>query len=231
MKKLFFILIFLIFFPSLTFAAGKDDVCLRYKTMPELVFSTSYGKLVYNRSRNQQQLTAIGKQFGIVEQGLFASGLALVGVNYHVSVNTASRVAADGGICVIPVRVELFIGYQNPIIYISKELEEGSCEYNVVLRHEQTHQQINTAALEYFIPRLKSAALSVLNNVPPQRIDNSGQIDAATRQFVHTYSAQLEPLINFFKAELLREQSKLDNHENYQLEGSLCRYYNQNHRR
>ena len=36
----------------------------------------------------------------------------------------------------------------------------------------------------------------------------------------------IEPLISYFKQELLKEQSKLDNHGNYQMEGDLCKYVN-----
>ena len=230
MKKLFFILTVLLG-TSLSVEAAAFNRCAELKPQPRLSFYTSYGKLEYDFSKDQMGITKVGMSYGVIEKGIFANGLATGTVKWEVDVSSEGREGRNGEICAYPVEIKFYLGFADPKIYVSRDLRKGSCMYDLVLRHEQTHQQINTAALEYFIPRLKSAALSVLNNVPPQRIDNSGQIDATTRQFVHTYSAQLEPLINFFKAELLREQSKLDNHENYQLEGSLCRYYNQNHRR
>lgn len=230
MKKLFFILTFC------TFAAGSGKLsaavpgdCAQFKIIPEIEFTTSYGKLKYDDSYTRRQLTVLGEKFGILEQGLFASGLAVISVNYQVSVNTVSRILSENRICVIPTSVNIFIGYQNPVIYLSNDLKPDTCEYNVVLRHEQTHQQINTAALEYFIPKLKSAARVIVNKVGPVEVDTPRKIDIATQDLIKTYARQIEPLIEYFKNELMKEQGKLDNHRNYQLEGDLCLNYNISH--
>ena len=122
MKKLFFVLTVCIWNIAASLPARAAD-CRQYKVMPEIKFSTSYGKLVYDVTNDRQRLTALGEKLGIVEHGLFASGLATISVNYQVSVNAASRREPDGTICVIPTEVEVFIGYQNPIIYISNDLQ------------------------------------------------------------------------------------------------------------
>lgn len=224
MKKLFFVLTFIIFC-ALTTSVSEAGVCDPYKQMPDLKFSTSYGKLKYDTSYSRRQLTTLGEQFGILEQGLFASGLATVNVAYQLSVSTVSHRATDSVICVVPKIVNIYIGYQEPTIYLAKELKKDSCEYNVVLRHEQTHQQINISALEYFIPQLRKAAISVIGNAKPLEIKDLKDFDTATQQFVKRYTRQLEPLINFFKTELLKEQGKLDNRNNYKMEDNLCKYY------
>lgn len=225
MKKIFFILT-LILIPFRVFAS---DICGDYIPSPEIKFMTSYGRLTYNRSKSKQELTKIGKEYGIVEQGLFASGLALVSVIYRVSANTVRKKNRAGTYCVMPVDVEVFVGYQDPEILLSRELKEGSCEYNVVLRHEQTHQQINTAALRYFLPKLKESIEAIVRNTPPIEIRNKNDSEKATQDLINAYMRQLSPLIEFFKKELLREQKKLDNHKNYQMEGNLCRRYHEEH--
>ena len=225
MKKIFFILT-LILIPFRVFAS---DICGDYIPSPEIKFMTSYGRLTYNRSKSKQELTKIGKEYGIVEQGLFASGLALVSVIYRVSANTVRKKNRAGTYCVMPVDVEVFVGYQDPEILLSRELKEGSCEYNVVLRHEQTHQQINTAALRYFLPKLKESIEAIVRNTPPIEIRNKNDSEKGTQDLINAYMRQLSPLIEFFKKELLREQKKLDNHKNYQMEGNLCRRYHEEH--
>lgn len=233
MKKLFFILTFSIFLISAftivgraSAASDKKDVCSSIKVNPEIVFTTSYGKLKYDFSYNQQGLTTLGKKYGILEKGLFASGLAVVGVNWEISVNTISRVVNDYDICVVPTSVTVFIGYQDPTIFIANQLRAGTCEYNVVVRHEQTHHQINKAALEYFIPKLKEAITAIAQNIKPYHIDSASKIDDATTKLTDAYITEIEPLVYNFKTELMHEQGKLDNHTNYKLEGDLCRYYN-----
>ena len=226
MKKLFFFFLILL---NMMGKAWAEDECSAYKVMPELHFTSSYGKLVYDKSKSYDELTKLGKEYGIVEQGLFASGLALVEVVYQVSVDSYRRKIGLGKYCVIPARVNLFVGYSNPVILIAKELKEDTCEYNVVLRHEQTHQQINVSTLRYFLPKLKTAAVSIINNVDPILITRKNDSEEATQMLTDIYARQLEPLINFLKKEVLKEQSKLDNQTNYQHEGELCRYYNATH--
>ncbi len=229
MKKLFFVLTFLVWsFREITFAAAAD-VCLEYKIDPEIEFLTSYGELVYDRSYNRRQLTELGEKFGIVEHGLFASGLATIGVTSHVSVSAASRRNDNGSFCVIPTKVSIFVGYQNPTIYLSGDLRPGSCEYNLVLRHEQTHQQINVTALEYFLPKLKQASEALISNISPRQVNRQEDIEPAIKELSEIYLARIEPLVNFLKSELGKEQGKLDSHENYDFEGNLCRYYNATH--
>lgn len=227
MKKLFFILtIFSLFCGIKKTLAAEKDVCASLDTIPKIKFTTSYGKLKYDYGYNLQELTALGRKYNIVEQGLFASGLAILSVNWEVSLNTISKVVDAENICVIPTDLNIFIGYQDPTIYISNQLQPGSCEYNVVVRHEQTHHQINTAALEYFIPSLRRSIEKMAQDIKPSRISSQSKVDEATERLTEMYIAEIEPLINHFKSELMQEQSKLDNQMNYKMESNLCKRFN-----
>ena len=238
MKKLFFILTVLFFLlcGGLADKSRADDgknpfnpgagPCAELISEPEIVFKTSYGHLRYDFSMNQKELTELGKQYGIVEQGLFASGLAVIGVNWEIQLETAGRVADDGTICVVPEKLEVFIGYQDPVIFISNQLVPDSCDYNVVMRHEQTHHQINAAALEYFIPGLRRSVSEISGHISPVRVGGISEIDEATNRLTEDYIKEISPLIQHFKKELMQEQGKLDNHTNYKFENDLCRKFN-----
>ncbi|MDR1694054.1 MAG: hypothetical protein LBR70_02530 [Lactobacillaceae bacterium] len=233
MKKVFFILTVILVCSALSARAWSqevsgaevdtDVVCGNMEISPEVVFTTSYGKLAYDYGSTTRALTSIGKRYGIVEKGLFAAGLATVGVNWEISVDTISRIISEDNICVIPVKVDIFIGYEDPVIYVSKDLKPESCEYNVVLRHEQTHQQINKLALDYFIPKLKAAVEQISKDVRPTEIQNLNQIDNAAENISNEYVGHISPLVEHFKKELLSEHSKLDNPENYKHEGDICK--------
>ena len=196
--------------------------CADITPSPVIKYSTSYGRLNYDFSKNNQQITQVAQTYGIIERGLFAAGLATVNVNWEISINTLGQIIDDYNICVIPTTVNVFIGYNQPQIYISKDLEPDSCEYKVVLRHEQTHQQINKTALDYFLPRLKEQINQIIKTVGPTPVSSITDIDKATIDLTQTYNQKIAPLINDFKNELLHEQSKLDNHTNYEHESKLC---------
>lgn len=222
MKKLFFILTTLLFLhPHRALSASPCDA-IDYA--PKLVFSTSYGRLVYDDSKGLDDLTRLGSQFGTVEQGLFAAGLATVKVGWEIEV-TSMVSKQDNIICVLPATIEVFIGYENPVIYLSRELQPGTCEYNVVVRHEQTHQQINKTALEYYIPELKYRISAMTRDIRPIQVKRLTDTKQATAQLTQQYIERIHPLVEAFKQVLQKEQGKLDNHTNYKLEGDLCKYY------
>lgn len=204
---------------------GKNGFrsCAEILPAPEINLYTSYGKLQYDFSRDRAHLTGAGKKFGIIEQGLFASGLAVVEVAWEISLNTLSHTLDNGQICVVPSSVDVYIGYQNPVIYVDNALKPHTCEYNLVIRHEQTHQQINKTALEYFLPMFYNAIDRIAKSVEVQEVRQVKDIDGVTAELTRQYAIRLEPLIELFKRELMLEQGKLDNHTNYEMEGQLCK--------
>ncbi len=221
MKKLFFILIF---FHTTLLSPEKVQAfdCMQAATIPTIELSTSYGNLKYDHSKNNQQITDIAAKHGISEKGLFASGLATTNVSWEIAVNTIGKIYTNYDICVVPTSIKVFIGFSDPTIYISNQIIKDSCEYNVVLRHEQTHQQINKAALDYFLPMFHRALKQIVKTISPEHISVLTEIDNSTTRLTQKYNSKLAPLIEAFKQELLTEQSKLDNHKNYNFEQNIC---------
>ena len=159
MKKIFFILTILNFITFILASAQNISTheelkyaCENLSIKPTLNFYTSYGKLEYNQTYTRANLTQLGKNMGMFESGDLASGLALVDIASEYELSIAARKMKNNAVCVMPQELTAYIGFQNPVIYLATDLETDSCLYNLVLRHEQIHQQINVNALEYFIP-------------------------------------------------------------------------------
>lgn len=209
--------------PNISSVSANSVVCNELESVPAIELTTSYGKLKYDYSKNNKQLTKLAAKHGIAEKGLFASGLATVNVSWEISVNTVGKVYDKNNICVVPTSLNVFIGFSEPTIYISKQLRRKSCEYNVVSRHEQTHQQINKTTLDYFMPLFEEALEKIAANVKPERVSLISEIDRGTSVLTQKYNKKLAPLIEIFKQELMTEQGKLDNKANYEYENSLCK--------
>lgn len=219
MKKLFFILIFSLFIlGNKAFAACPDNL-----PSPKIELYTSYGKINYIQNLDNRQITELAAQKGYIEKGIFASGLSFVEVNMDITLKTIGDIIDKYDICVYPTSIRLSVYFSNPTIYISNQLSPNSCEYKVVLRHEQTHQQINKSALDYFLPLFKSATLKIAPTIKPINVTNISEIDGASNILTEKYNQKLTPLLNFFKQQLQKEQFKLDNQLNYQYENTLCR--------
>ena len=92
----------------------------------------------------------------------------------------------------------------------------------VVSRHEQTHQQINKTALDYFLPLFQNAFYKIVKTVKPIHVNNISDVDKASTKLTKEYNKKFSPLIAFFEKEMLNEQKKLDNTNNYLHEQQLC---------
>ncbi len=229
MKNLYLTSIFCIFAVlNSTYAAeesggGKGDPCAVFRYSTRLNLTTSYGKLKHNYDYDRRTLTEMGQKFGLVESGMYASGLSLFGIDWSVSLNTVARVGAGDAVCVLPTSLDVFIGFQEPTIYIDKGLPKDGCRHHLVLRHEHQHQQVSIAALEYFMPRIRAEIYKLLSAVRPRAVSSLSATDGATEEMNGEYIRLIRPLVNNFKTTLLYEQRKLDNRENYQFESSICK--------
>ncbi len=224
MKKLFFILTILLGV-QLSFEAAAFNRCSELKPQPRLSFYTSYGKLEYDFSKDQMGITKVGMSYGVIERGIFANGLATGTVKWEVDVSSEGRRTNSGEICAYPVEIKFYLGFANPKIYVSRDLRKGTCMHDLVLRHEQTHQQINVKALEYFIPLFEQAIKKISQEIPAEPVTAMSRLalSRGSEQIAEAYSKRIEPLIAVFKKELEIEQGKLDNASNYAFENSICR--------
>ncbi len=234
MKNLFLTLIFC-FFAALnpTMAQNVDnlpadkapeirDPCAKFAQIrPKVKLRSSYGRLQYNYDYDSENLDIMAARNNLKEEGMFTAGLSLVDVDWSVSLNTISR-SVDGDICVIPASVDVFIGYRNPIIYISNDLDKKSCRYQMVMRHEHQHQQINVSVLEYYLPIIKKELEKSLDILTVRAASDDEDPDIITDDMNSNYAEVVRPLVNRLQITLQIEQQRLDNRENYQYETELC---------
>lgn len=217
-KKVFFMLILMALASKITLAAD----CSTINFNPQITLTSSYGKLSLDNTKTKADITELAKSLNLVEHGLFASGLSTVNINFDLAFNASGLPVEEGLFCVVPTQISIFFGLDNPVIYLAKELSPKSCEYNMVLRHEQTHQQINKSTLEYYLPLFKNAAKKIADNMEPVAVKDIKDIKEAIQKQTLIYNQKINKAIDFIKKEMLTEQAKLDNPRNYLLESNLC---------
>lgn len=223
MKNLFLALIFCIF----TGLAATSDVvaanpCAGLHPAPQLKFNIAYGKLRYDMSYSRDQLAELAAYYNLREKGMFTAGLSVSDINGQVRLHTVTERVGEI-ICVIPVTVELNLGYRRPTIYIVNDLAPESCEYNTVMRHEQQHQQISVMALEHFVPQIRRQMAAKMTAVKPRAVSSEAEADAEIAAMNEEYWDLFMPMIDRFRDSLLHEQHKLDSRQNYEFESRLCR--------
>lgn len=219
LKKLFFILTISIFTYQISYASD----CSSITVSPKVILTSSYGKLEYNHSKTSSEITDLAKKLNISEAGLFASGLSTVDINFDIEVKTLAYPIGNFELCVVPQEIKIFLGFDKPTIYLATDLSEGSCEYNMVMRHEQVHHQINKETLEYYLPLFKESSLKISKTLKPIIINDLNKVKPSILEITNNYNQKLTPLVNYIKQEMISEQQKLDNPNNYSFEHSLCK--------
>ena len=218
MKKLFFILT-IVFFSNLSEAYSQ---CSDIFFSPEIDIKYSYGKLKYDYSKDKEEITKLANNTGILEKGIFALGLSSIDINFDIKTENVTDFIDKNSFCVYPQKIIISIYFKNPTIYISNQLKKESCEYNLVKRHEQTHIQINKAALDYYLPLFYRGAEKIANNISPINVSALSDINKASDQIAEQFNQKFYIIFNYVKQQILEEQQKLDNQNNYQYENKLC---------
>lgn len=222
MKKLFFILTFLFFFCFDALATTCADISVN----PNITVTYSFGKLSFDTSKDVKTISNIAKEFNLFENGASTRGLSTADIKFDISIQTVAHPIGINQFCVVPSDITVFLGIEKPIIYLANTLEKDSCEYNIVLRHEKTHQQINKKTLEYYLPIFKASVVNIIKNIPAVSINNTSKIEETTRLLTEKYNKKINFLVEFIKKEIAQEQVKLDHIDNYRYENQLCQEKN-----
>lgn len=232
MKKVFFALILSFFVPSIVWAEDKLAVykqeCLDFISRPKVEVYGAYGKLEYNYEKNSDYLTSeqIKKVKEYSQQTspeMKVLGWTQMQSKFDLKANFVRLALSNGYNCFYPESLEISIEYDNPTIYIAKELEVGTCLYDTTLRHERTHAQIYIEALDYFLPRLKQYADALFDSVGIKIIAKGESLDNAMVELSEAYRNAIQKRVDSWYRAIETEQLKMDTLEQYTLESNLCR--------
>lgn len=211
--------------PAFAWNYGEFISCSALNPMPTVTLKSSYGLLVHDLRHSTAEISALaGGRVDIVD------GLATHKLNAGINLKNIKVLQIDNqNTCVLPAEIELFIGFDNPEIYVSKDYDYNSCRFSVVIRHEQVHQRINKLLLEHFLPLLFAELQQAVQDVKALKVDTPSEAKAGAQRLANHYQQRLTPVLHMFRQLMIIEQQKLDNLTNYQMEWELCRQYDANH--
>lgn len=227
MKKLFYILIFLSFacFSNFADAANMNVRCKPFVSNPKVTIKAVFEPLRYDYSRASRTLEDMHRKEygGQTHEGYHINGLTPYNLKTTLEFDILKRVFRDGVTCFYPGEITLVLTFQDPVIYIARSLKKGSCTFNVTMRHEQTHEQINVEALEYYLPKIKDSFLAAVKKYAVAgREKDDITLEAVQKSLQKKYFDAINPILKELEDEVGREHEKFDNLENYNYETSLC---------
>lgn len=232
MKKVFFALILSLFVEQT--ARASEDIsaykkeCLGFISRPKVEVYGSYGKLRYNYDKDSAYLTKEQEKKLQEYSQSETMDMKVLGLTKMKDVvdfkSEFTKLSLNRGYnCLYPENITISIDYYLPTIYIAKELEKGTCLYDVTLRHERTHAQIYIEALDYFLPLLKKYADSLFDNVGIRVVSSQESVDDAMKELSAAYHDAVQKKIDAWYRSVEKEQLKMDTFEQYTLESSICK--------
>lgn len=227
MKKLFYILIFLsfAFFSTFADAANMNIRCKPFVSNPKVTIKAVFEPLRYDFSRAPRTLENMHRKEygGSTHEGYRINGLTPYNLKTNLDFSMLKKTFRDGVTCFYPGEITLVLTFQDPVIYIARSVKKGTCEYNVTMRHEQTHEQINLEAFEYYLPKLKEAFLKAVKKYAVAgRPKDDVSLETVQKSLLKKYRDAIDPILKELDEEIEREQEKMDSLEHYNYETSLC---------
>jgi hypothetical protein len=108
-------------------------------------------------------------------------------------------------------------------VYVSSQYAVGTCQYKVILAHENTHVAINERVYRKY-RALLSRILRKNNGLPTRsRPLKVGSMEEAKRVMEDRLRGILDPFYERFKREVVRENAKIDTPANYRRTQAQCR--------
>lgn len=208
---------------------GEFVSCNAMNPQPAITIKSSYGKLIHDLSQSPETVASIGSQSPVLqENGLLAAGVAYVQASSSIRINKSVLKKLDEDYsCLMPEEIEVFVGYKNPVVYVSNKYDKQSCEFSLIIRHEQVHQRINKLTLDYYLPLIDKAVRNAIYEVKAVKVrtNDSSDIDRGVQELYQFYRSRLDPILDEFKNTRNNEQAKLDNMNSYQHDWTICKRY------
>jgi len=201
-------------------AAQQAGACPPSKTPIKLNFSTRAPTPVYNHRLTVSGIAnLLQKQGQRAPAGQRALGITLTKTVLGIQGATAA-VRRGNGFCVYVTSVDVDFGWSSVEVYVPSDFPRGSCQYNVIMDHENQHIAINRGVLKEFAPLLRARIEKVLAGTKPTFTRSSaGSADAA----VGGIQAQLAGLLKEFENQQIKRNAGIDSPSNYAALSTMCK--------
>lgn len=200
--------------------AQQTATCPPARTPIKLNFKTEAPDPIHNH-----RLTIAGIANLLRSQGMPApAGQRALGITLTKTMfglQAASQIMTRGnGYCVYLTSVDVDFGWNRVEVYVPTDFPKGSCQYNVVLDHENQHVAINRALLREFAPRLRARLEAILAGTKPLYTRSpNGATDVALADL----NKQLSGMLKEFESLQKSRNAGIDSPANYTALSGMCK--------
>ncbi len=176
-------------------------------------------RLIYRHDLDLVGLASVRDTFERAPGSGVILGLTKRNDELRIRVRSILQPSVDGRTCIWVDEVTARIGDPEMDVYVAANYQPGSCEYNVVLEHENRHVAINRNVVAAFGPRIGAQLRAAVRRMFPMITTNPK--DAA--RLPQILIDAVRPVLTAMEAELRRENGAIDTPESYRQAHGRCR--------
>jgi len=189
---------------------GLDNPAVRLEVMEP--------QLIYRHDVDLFGLSKIRKTFESAPKGTYMLGVTMRNDQLNLQMRSTTVQLSKDRYCLWPTEVTGQLGNRSMDVYVAANYVTGTCEYKVVLDHENTHVSINRSVIKAYGPRIEAQLrLAVKSTLFPMVVNT-----ADSQQALKTLSAAVQGLLSQMENELRQRNGAIDTPEAYRRTAALC---------
>ena len=181
----------------------------------------------YFHSRDRQQMRGF---FAANRRALSALqrhtvGVTFTEVGFSIQASATGLERRMGGFCVYLDEVEADFGYSLHEVHITREYSPDSCEYSVILDHENEHVSINRQMVRLYAPRFQQRLQTILRGMQPEFAPS---VRIGLDRALEKVRRQIYPFLDEFAQRASYENSSIDTPASYAALQNACEFWGLN---
>jgi hypothetical protein len=221
MRLLFLVLLSLLCVETSASAQDEEKECESYRDIP-VTITPRFDEPTYDYSTDLTELQRLAKDPIHNVHGTH-KGLTLGLTRYEPLLEFRIPVKgvkfSNGLACAHVDNVDVSFGYKNVVVYVPREVPQGSCGFNQVMAHEQKHIDVNQQILAEYTPLIKEKLAAFLKANGVFREQDPDYALSLLKE-------KLQSIINEMGAQMtednVRRQQLVDSPEEYRRVSASC---------
>lgn len=214
---------FFLSFTAMLAFVSNDAKAFNCKTEnPTVNVNIDTGKVVYDFDRDREYIGNIfNKDKG--KSGLSHHTAGLTAAIFKSQVTGSVKVTSIGKkTCVQLDTVDVYLGYGDITVYVDKAYPKGSCMFDAILKHENTHVNIHQTFLAHYSNYLKEMVEYQANKQESAWVHSIKEAEQVRNQMVQNVMDGLIPAIRVYTTARDNENQNLDTTDNYLYTQQQC---------
>ncbi|MBB1486034.1 hypothetical protein [Oceanospirillum sediminis] len=210
--------VFLLLSASHLYAADKAQ-CTLNEHSPDVSLQLRTPEIHYSERLDSEGIARISGGLHSRAPGWKQTGLTHGTETTEFSLTTRSARQPNGQLCTVIDQLDVTLGFKVMAVYIARRYHPGSCEYQVIRQHEQTHVSINQNTLLSHNDRILRSLTLFAESLMPVVSESASQANERLKALI---AVKLKELYRPVQVERQQAHQEIDSRAAYIRSQTRC---------